>query len=69
MTAYQEQKQLVGRIVCCYCGRSNWHNGWLCRECGSQDYKTWCSHVLHGYIKPRTKVGRAKAQVLREKNR
>lgn len=47
--------------ICPTCRSCNWHNSWLCRECGFPDVSTWRSHLLDGYITPRTREGRVRA--------
>ncbi len=51
---------------CPQCHYDNWHNGWLCRECGYPEHTIWVEYVQKGFVKPRSKEGKERARVARE---
>lgn len=49
------------RLDCPDCGSENWHNAYLCKECGFPYRDTWLDHIIKGYLKPSTKRGKERA--------
>lgn len=52
---------MTSKGKCPTCGSSNWHNAWLCIECGHPNVETWREYIRAGYFYPRSQEGKMKA--------
>jgi len=54
----QPHEEHYASPACPECGKTNWHNASLCRECGYPDQFRWVELWVQNHIKPRTDAGR-----------